>query len=236
MTPDRFKLPPEIQEALAALPGERHPSYIERLESASSKGLPELLLISRRRVMDPDIKRRIDEIVGLRLGDVVRARARWHAIATGIEEPDDFASEVVSAFWREISEESFAESRFNLTVRTLIRDAAADHRRRTQRQPERPTERSLPGITYPEPSADVDETEAADARILVHPALDALSKQQARAIALRFYEGLPVFSQDPGDRTVASVLGRSQSHTHRLIRQGLDVLRSRMRLGTDDDE
>ena len=236
MTCDRFTLPPEIQEALAALPSERHPSFIERLESASSKGLPELLLISRRRVMDPDIKRRIDEIVGLRLGDVVRKRAYGRAIETGIEEPDDFASEVVSAFWREISKRSFAESRFNLAVRTLIRRAAADHWKRIQRQPERPTERGLPGITYPEPSADVDETEAADARILVHPALDALSKQQARAIALRFFQGLPVFSQDPDKRTVASVLGLSQSHTHRLIRQSLDILRSRMRSGTDDDE
>ena len=236
MTCDRFTLPPEIQEALAALPSERHPSFIERLESASSNGLPELLLISRRRVMDPDIKRRIDGIVGLRIGKIVRDRAYGHAIATGIEEPDDFASEVVSVFWREISKKSFAEVRLNRTVRMLIRRAAADAWRRTQGERERPAERGLPGITYPEPSANVDETEAADARMLVHPALDALSKQQARAIALRFEQDLPVFSQYPDVITVASVLGLSQSHTHRLIRQGLDVLRSRMRLGTDDDE
>ena len=113
----------------------------------------------------------------------------------------------------------FAEFRFNRTVLNLIRQAAKRIGRQGRLERDGPMERGLPGITYPEPLANVDETEVADIRMLVRAALPALPEEHARAIMLRFYQDLPVYDEEDGVTTVASELGRSERHTYRLLEQ-----------------
>ena len=65
-----------------------------------------------------------------------------------------------------------------------------------------------------------DEYEALLDRMLIDAALQTLPDEQAEALTLHYRIGLPIFSKDPGVRTVASELGWSERKTHQLIADG----------------
>ena len=231
MTPDRFDLPPEIAAELAALPGARDPSYLERLESVSL----EVLLIARRRAVAEVLRRRIDEIVAKRAVRVIRASAIRNGKAPPGEE-DEVADEAVVLFWEAIQGESFFEIKFNKTAKDIAKRAGGRIRRGKRGERERKAEHGLPGIDYPESPANADALEIAEARMLIRAEFPALPDEHARSLVLRYYQDLPVFSRDRDVVTVASTLGCSRRKAQQLLADGVAILRARMNRGTDDDE
>ena len=216
MVPNKWTRPPEIEAALAALPPENAPDYLDRLRT----GPVEVLVIKRRGATNSEIQDKISELLGAAVIPRAAASVAVHGDVPAWEW-DDVASDVLERFWRRIQAgETFFEIRFNLAMKTLVRESVRRRGEGAQRQHERSVE--LYG-ELPEDRENVgatDEFAAIEQREIIRHGLDQLPEEQAHAIVLRYFGGLPVFSKDPTEPTIASTLNCSERKARKLLADG----------------
>ena len=220
MTAEKFERPPEVAAELAELPGEADPAYLTQLESRSL----EVLVIARRRATPGALRDDIDEILANRSLPAMRSAVRRYS-GLPYEELEDARQEAMVRFWEAIQAESFFEIRFNRALMMLARRVGESIRGGKQRERERHAERygqprGEGDDIYPDVPDQDDEYEALLDRMLIDAALHTLPAEQAQALTLHYLIGLPVFSKDPGVRTVASELGWSEREARQLIADG----------------
>ena len=220
MTAEKFERPAEVAAELAELPGEADPAYLTQLESSSL----EVLVIARRRATLGALRDDIDEILANRSLPAMRAAVFRHS-GLPYQELEDAQQEAMVRFWGTIGRESFFEIRFNRALMMLARRVGESIRGGKQRARERAAERlgrprAERDDIYPDVPDEDDEYEALLDRMLIDAALQTLPDEQAEALTLHYRIGLPIFSKDPGVRTVASELGWSERKTHQLIADG----------------
>ena len=220
MTTEKYERPAEVAAELAALPGEDDPAYLTELESISL----EVLVIARRQAVGGPLHDDIVEILGNRVVTPIRAAVKRHS-RVSYEEHQDAQQDTMERFWEAIQSESFFEVRFNRALMMLARHVGERIRGGKQRAWERAAERlgrprGEGDDLYPDVADEDDEYEALLDRMLIDAALGTLPEEQAVALTLHYRLGLPVFSKDPGVRTVASELGWSERKARQLIADG----------------
>ena len=236
VTDEKYTRPPEISAELATLPAPTASNYLDRLQSASI----EVVVIIRRQAADQRLRDQIDEILVNRSTRLIRAAVRRHG-GVPTAEIDDAEQETMLLFWAAIQSESFFEVRFNLAMQYLAIQAGRNIRGGKQREVERNArrvdsqdseemdDRDAP-IDIPD---DADEYSRLDDQNLVDIGLASLPEEQAKALSLHYRMGLQIYSQDPAERTVATVLGCGERKARKLIADGRTALRRS--IGQEDD-
>ena len=208
MNDERFVRPPEIAAALATLPDEDDPDYLNQLEATK---FFEVLITARRIASTEALQRRINDIVAERvLGAIDGAAVRWWG-----EVPpgpwDDVKGEARAMFWEAIQEESFFEIRFNSAMKNLARQAGQRIRGRKKFVPV-----DLLGAMDDDVPSPHDEYAAAQHRMDLQQAIESLPDDQRRAYELHHEMGCPIFSKDPTVLTVASALGCAERKARQI--------------------
>ena len=236
ITDEKYILPPEISAEVVALPAPTASNYLDRLQCASI----EVVVKARRQAADKKLRDQIDSILVNRSTPLIRAAVRRHG-GVPTAESDDVEQEAMLLFWAAIQSASFFEVRFNLTMRSLAKQAGRKIRGGKQREVERSArridtqdseemdDRDAP-IDVPD---DADEYSQCEDRNLVDIWLASLPEEQAKALSLHYIMGLQIYSQDPAERTVATVLGCGERKARKLIADGKTALRRS--IGQEED-
>ena len=179
----------------------------------------EVLLIARRVVAQESLRRRINEIVMDRGTKAIKRAVRLHGGVPDAER-DEAENEALVRFGIAILEESTFEYRFNYYMKRLAQHVGEHIRRGDQGAHERAAIHGLPGIDYPEARAGADPQVMEDV-MLVEEGLKALPALQARALRLHYLVGFPIFSSDPENPTVASILHYAERQTRQIMSDAL---------------
>ena len=228
VTDKKYTHPPEISAEIAALPAPTDSNYLDRLQCASI----EVVVWARRQAADQRLRDQVDSILVSRSTQLLRAAVRRHG-GVPTTEIDDAEQEAMFLFWAAIQRASFFEVRFNRAMRFLAKQAGRNIRGGKQREVERSArridsqeseemdDRDAP-IDVPD---EVDEYSRFEDRDLVGMWLASLPEEQSKALSLHYCMGLHIYSQDPAERTVATVLGCGERKARKLIADGKTALR-----------
>lgn len=114
----------------------------------------------------------------------------------------------------------YFEIRFDGAFQKLRIDVIRPHVRRAR------MERSRENILIPIGDDPTEQITANEQRAMIEGHLDLLSVREREALELRYVEGLEVHSIDPNKRTVAKLMGISDSMVRRYLRGAIEKLRS----------
>ena len=220
MVAERFVRPLNVAAALAALPDEGDPAFLDELRAVK---LPEVMVIARRRTANAALRRQIERILADKTTKRIHAAAVTHGkVPKRLR--DDVKAELAAMFWDEIREESFFEVRFNAALKTLARQAG--QRVRGRRKIDRLTtslEAMDTSVAHP-----VDAYEVHERRAAIRRAKAALPEDQNRAITLEDM-GFPIFSKDPSEFTVAKALRWSERKARQVMADARAALETLLR-------
>ena len=228
VTAGKYERPPEVEEALAALPPPDDEGYLGALGST----LIEAVVVRYREATDQTLRDRIADVLVERSEPRIQAAASRHGQALP-GEIEDVESELRVRFWEDIQDESFFEMKFNKAMMWLAQTTGRDAKRGKRGERERSAARLGPhgfgadesDDAFADIADDADPFGQVEDGIVVDQVLAALPDEQAQALALHYRLRLPIYSSDPGVKDVASALGYGESKTRKLMAEALAAAR-----------
>jgi DNA-directed RNA polymerase specialized sigma24 family protein len=234
MAAQQYVKRPALQEEWERIGTPGDTAFLERLAEASLE-----TMIAARRVhapASPYLRDRIDEILVAPLTVRVRALAARLGLQLPANVRDEIEDELNVAFWEAISKgESFFEIAFNLALhdlgisiwRRLVRGGQSTHDRVALRFGQIRTDAQGNERAVPEPADPAGPFEEdVERRATMHAALALLPAEERKAFIIHHVMGLPIYSSDSKQPTVATVRRWQERKARQLVADATRRLRA----------
>lgn len=226
----RYRRSPELEAELAALP---EGTGVEFRVAVAGALAPETIVYGIRQLIragDEAGAQALTEVL-IEKATPILERMATRQFRESADDQQDAVQEAAIQLWREVADTSPKEEFWEVNFVGLLARACSDAAKkiRRQRAQQRPFRRSEDGVwdeelVQPDTAFTGDEQDSFHRDTIIKEAIAVLEGNVQRAAYLRL-QGMKVYSKNPNEVTIASVLHVSDSMVRAYIRKAEQVIR-----------